>query len=169
MVFETTVAPIFSVVNSTRRGMGNHNVHALLPPEGKVEFPDKHAHLCFMVLIDTAIVPSRSGQTQQFEFSVPGCGKAEVGAANRRALTVSQVVVAEDIVERRINPLADQGEVFRRQVATGKDQFHPVIQVRIKFIPQCRDFDIGNGKDFHWSGPGLSDPFESKAHPLKLV
>ncbi len=56
--FEAAVTAVFSIVDVARRSMADYNVHPLLSPEGKVQFPDEHSHLCFMVLVYTAIIPS---------------------------------------------------------------------------------------------------------------
>ena len=55
---KSPVTAVFSIVDMARRSMADYNVHPLLSPEGKVQFPDEHSHLCFMILVRTAIIPS---------------------------------------------------------------------------------------------------------------
>ena len=120
---KAAMAQILRVVNESRRGVGNDQIHAFFQPDLRPQPPDHAMHLGFGILGRTAIVPAGALKSQQLEPAVADDSAVQVDAAHDGGIPIADVVVAAHIEKRCIEGSPQEFEILRRQVTT---RYHEV-------------------------------------------
>ncbi len=127
--FKAAMTTVFSITDMPGRGMTDDDIHPQLFPDRKGELEEQAPHLVFMKLVAAAIIPSASGNAEDFQPLFLLGAQTNIHAAHGWGMLMAQVMVSQDIVERRINDRPHPGKVFRLQVTAGQ------YQVDIRDLP----------------------------------
>lgn len=119
---EATVTWVFGIVDKSRRGMGYNQINSAASPETKAHLAYKPGHLFLCILIDVAIIPSRSAKAYDAYIPEPDESSVDGHTPLWRRLSVAQVVVAEDIIERAVKTMPERCQIFRGKVTTGNNE-----------------------------------------------
>ena len=123
ITFKTFMTGIFLIMDKTRWGMGDDDVDSPQGEQLQPVFEDGHSHLVFLILMWSAIVPPRSGETGNGEPLFCHHPGMDVSASHRRGLYMSDVVVALNVKEGNFVKGSQVGQVFGGEITTGKDEF----------------------------------------------
>ncbi len=146
--FKPLVTGVFRILDMARRRMGNHHVHTSPPPECRSKPTYDGTHSPFLVLDGAAIVPARPLQPEKvypFEFYQPA---VQVVTACRRLLVITYIMVAAHIIKWGLKKIDQTGKVFRRKVATGKNQVDILKRVGIGLLEKSRFYHIRDRQNF---------------------
>ncbi len=135
---ESFVAAVLSIVNMPGRRMCNCHINSAFPPQSHPQSPNYLFHLPFCMLIGSAVIPSGAFETNDFEVVKSNHLGMDIYAAVRRLLIVTDIMVALYKKERCLQPGCQKGQVFRRQVAAGKDEIDIRKQTGLKAVIQNR-------------------------------
>lgn len=138
IAFKPLVTGVFRIVDVSWRRMGNHHLHASPPPECRSKPAQDRTHSPFLVLGGAAIVPARPLQSEKIytpEFYQPA---VQIATACRRLFIITYVMVAAHIIKWGFKRIDQTGKVFRRKVATGKDQVNIDKWTGIGTFEECR-------------------------------
>jgi hypothetical protein len=150
---EAPMAGIFRVFDKSWRGMADNQIDAAAAPEGETHFPDKPGHLLFGILINIAVIPSRTGKTDYPDTTDFHNLPVNMKASLWRRFFISEIVIAENIQQRRIIAMFQGGEIFGRQIAAGKDQVNAGnSRTAADRLKQAFDDGIGDTENFHKEG-----------------
>jgi hypothetical protein len=116
------MAGIFRIVDMSRRRMGNNYINASPPPECRSKPAYDGTHLPLVILVGTAIVPERSLQAQNVDSPVFYQHAVQITATFWWFFVITNVMVAAHVIKGSFKGMDQTGKVFRRKVATGKNQ-----------------------------------------------
>ena len=142
IAFKPLVTGVFRIVDVSWRRMGNHHLNTSPPPDHRSKPAQDRTHSPFLVLDGAAIVPARPLQPEKIyppEFYQPA---VQIATACRRLFIITYVMVAAHIIKWGFKRIDQTGKVFRRKVATGKDQVNILKRVGIGLLQKSRFFYI---------------------------
>jgi len=158
---ETLVTAVLRIMNMSGGRMGNHHINSALPPQAHPHAANHPLHLPVRVLVGPTVVPAASFQADDFEAVETNQFGMNIHTTVRRLLVIADIVVALYKKEGGLKTPRQKRQVFRRQIATSKNEFDFRKPAGVKVLVQKRFDAIGYGQYLH-------DSFQSVRFSLPL-
>ena len=138
------VGGVLPVAQSLRRGVGDHDVHSLAPPQGEAELADAAAHLLLGILVFAGVIAPAASQPHDPHAVVLHNGVVDAVAAAGRLPVIVGIVISRHKQQRTPSHGHQKLEIAGSQISAGDDQVDPVQPAGNVEIPQCGAFLIGD-------------------------